>query len=69
MEVRAGASAVTRVGEGMKRSRDKQKHLAQSRKDAEAEKKAKELVVVSLCVSASLREFVDFFTPSDVYKR
>ncbi|MGO8791154.1 MAG: hypothetical protein ACLQVL_27745 [Terriglobia bacterium] len=53
----------------MKRSRDKQKHLAQSRKDAEAEKKAKELVVVSLCVSASLREFVDFFTPSDVYKR
>ena len=50
--------------EGMRKSRDDQKHLAQSRKGAEVEKKIEELFIVSLYVSASLREFADFFTSS-----
>jgi hypothetical protein len=55
--------------EGMRKSRDDQKHLAQSRKGAEVEKKTKESYVVTLCVSASLREFIDFFTPSSTIRR
>jgi hypothetical protein len=49
----------------VKKSENKQNHLAQRRKDAEAEKKIKELFVPNLSASASLREIVYFFTPSD----
>ena len=50
----------------MKKSENKQNHLAQRRKDAEAEKKIKELFVPNLSASASLREIVYFFTPLQV---
>ena len=49
----------------MKKSREEQRHLAQSRRGAESEKKTKALSVLNLCVSASLREFIDSFTPSE----
>ena len=49
----------------MKKSREEQRHLAQSRRGAESEKKTKALSALNLCVSASLREFIDSFTPSD----
>ena len=42
----------------MKKSENKQNHLAQRRKDAEAEKKIKELLIPNLSASASLREIV-----------
>jgi hypothetical protein len=44
---------------------NEQKHLAQCRKGAELEKKIKQLFALNLCASASLREFVHFFTPSE----
>ena len=49
----------------MKKSLNEQKHIARRRKGAEAEKKTKQLFNPNLCVSASLREIVYFFTASD----
>jgi hypothetical protein len=54
----------THAVEAVKESRNEQRHLAQSRKGAEAEKKVKDLLASTLCVSASLREMPYFFTPS-----
>ncbi len=55
----------SRAGEAVKKSGNEQKHLAQRRKGAETKQKIKELCIVNLCASASLREVVYFFTPSD----
>jgi hypothetical protein len=48
--------------EAVKKSRNKQKHLAQRRKGAEAEKIIKDFFRLTLSVSAPLREFIAFFT-------
>ncbi len=58
------AQGVARASEAVKESRNEQRHLAQSRKGAEAEKKVKDLLASNLCVSASLREIPYSFTPS-----
>jgi hypothetical protein len=50
--------------EAVKKSLNEQKHIAQRRKGAEAEKKTKQLFNPNLCASASLREIVYFFTAS-----
>ena len=43
----------------------RQKHLAQRRRAAEARKKTRQLIISNLCASASLRAIVYLFTPSD----
>ncbi len=49
----------------MKKSLREQDYLAQRRKDAEVEKKIKQLFISNLRGSASLREVGYFFTPSE----
>ena len=56
-------------GERVRKLLEKQKHLAQKRRGAEAEKKIRNLSIVNLCVSASLREFAHFFKPSEPFCR
>ena len=51
----------------MKKSLNEQKHLAQRRKGAEAEKKTEQMSTSNLCASASLREIVYFFTASQPF--
>jgi hypothetical protein len=54
----------TQSADSVKKPRNEQKHLAQRRKGAEAEKKTKQSPISNLCAFASLREVVYFFTPS-----
>ena len=50
--------------ERVKKSLNREKHLAQRRRGAEAAKKIKQLFSSNLSASASRREIIDFFTRS-----
>jgi len=52
-------------GEAVKKFRNERNHLAQRRGGAEAKKRIRQLLILYLCASASLREMVDFFTASE----
>ncbi len=61
--------ALRKGSEAVKESRNEQRNLAQNRKGAEAEKKVKDLLVSTLCVSAPLPEIRYFFTTSLPFRR
>jgi hypothetical protein len=56
--------AVRKGSQGVKKSRNEQKHFTQGRKVAKDAKRTMELYFASLCALASLREIVNYFTPS-----
>ena len=61
------SASASRHGEAVKKPQNEQKHLAQRRKGAEAEKKTKQLFISNFRVSASLREIVYSFTGSEAW--